>query len=130
MPKQKREGRRVLSKKDKELLAETRYDDLLIVFPKNAWGYPRRELREIQKGLGAPALTSPEERVEQDQVLRRNREEKREGKKAYDTLLKKHEALERERDAVIRISEGPSEFTIKPAKPDESELTSVVVWSD
>lgn len=48
MPKIKG-GKRPLGKKDRERLSKTRYDDLSVAFPKNTYGYSRRELHAMQK---------------------------------------------------------------------------------
>jgi len=72
----------------------------------------------------------PETQIEKDIIVKRFKDSKRVTDRKYDTLLKKIDEIEKERDAVIQMRDRFQTYKINPNKHDISEAVAFLVASD
>ncbi len=71
-----------------------------------------------------------ESQVEKDVIVKRFKDSKKVTDKKYETLLKKIDEVEKERDAILQLRERIDTFRILPNQYEESEAVAFLVASD
>jgi hypothetical protein len=120
------EDKMTLTKKEQELLARTKDNELLIVFPKSKYGYTRRELRAMKKEIIAQMQIPPKSTVEVYKEKKLKAKERMEKKE----LVEKIEKLERELQAAIQISSTPQVYKIVGKSGVKIEAVPFIIASD
>ena len=111
-------------------LAGTPMDELQIRFP----GFRREDLRYLRRKhitKVAPVAVSPDALVKFDIKERKMKEDKKGLDKKYKALQNEVDRLQKENDAILKLSKPVESFAIKPITGSEGgESTCIVVASD
>ena len=123
--------KRLLNKKQFDLLVVTLDDDLIITFP----GYTRSELRRLRKAerkkrSTGKSLVPIDVQVEMDEKVKQVKKKKRSVDKKYQHLLDEVDRLKVEKKAILALKEPFNIFKIKPAPDLKSEATAFMIASD
>lgn len=107
-------------------LAKTPMDELQARFP----GYRRDDLRKLRREQAA--IVSPNERVRADLKEKKLVKSQKDTDKKYRALQDDYERLLDEKDALLRLSQPPKEFLIRPRQSlgGGGEATCIAVASD
>ena len=117
-----------LTQKQLDLLAVTIDEDLLKTFP----GYTRAELRRMKRAeVKKMSKETPiDVQIETDQIIKKEKEERKVADKKYQAILDEVEKLKKEKRAILAIKEPIKPFKISPAPELKSEAVAFLIASD
>lgn len=128
-----------LTKRQLQKLISTPFDNLVREFPKSQFGFSRRQLVEIKnkalakrKEVVPPDFDELQFEVQEDRRITKLSAEHNSLKRKYAELIKTVEAVEKEKEAILAISQPVNVHKIesKVSEGPGSEGVAVVVASD